>query len=503
VTLRRRLLVGLLALVAAGVAVSTVVTYRAVRVYLYDRLDQQLRDNVDILSFQLTGGQRGAPGPRPGTSVGPDPSSAPAGTWAAVVRPDGTIPTALCVGCFEGPFDAPRPQFDQDDLRHHHPVTVPAVGGGRFRLLSAPEPNGDTLVFAAPLDEVEQTIARLVGIQLAASAAVLAGVGLSAFFLIRGGLRPLKDMGRTATAIAAGDLSRRVDHTDERTEVGQLGAAFNRMLGRIESSFEAQQASEQRLRRFIADASHELRTPLTSIRGYAELFRRGASERPEDLAKAMRRIEEEAARMGVLVDDLLLLARLDQGRALDRKPVDLSRVAADAVDDARAVEPDRPITLDSPPTLVVAGDDLRLRQVLANLLANARQHTPPGTPVHVAVEGDGTAATVVVADQGPGLPPEQAERVFERFYRADAARSRAQGGTGLGLAIVSAIAEAHGGKATVDSHPGAGARFRVTLPLAGRGGDGVPPQAAAGAGPPAEAADVEGSQRQPAEGRPQ
>ena len=483
-TLRRRLLLGLLGLVAIGVAVSTVATYRSVRVFLYDRLDQQLIDNVEILSFQLTGGERGrGPGPRPGTSVTRDDSSAPVGTWAAVVRADGSIPTALCVGCTQEPFEAPRPDFDQDDLGHRHPVTVPgAGGGGRFRLVSVTEPDGQTLVFAVPLREVEQTIAKLVGIQLVAAAAVLGGLGVSAFILIRSGLRPLQDMSRTAAAIAAGDLSRRVEHTDERTEVGQLGVAFNRMLGRIETSFSSQQASEQRLRRFIADASHELRTPLTSIRGYAELFRRGAADRPEDLAKAMRRIEEEAARMGVLVDDLLLLARLDQGRALERTPVDLASIAADAVDDALAVEPDRPVTIQAPASLVVPGDDLRLRQLAANLLSNARQHTPPGTPVHVSVERDGTAATLVVADEGPGLSAEQAERVFERFYRADAARSRAQGGTGLGLAIVAAIAEAHGGHASVDTGPGQGARFRVTLPLA------TPrSEAAAGTGAPAEA----------------
>ena len=475
---------------AVGVLISTLVTYRSVRVFLYDRLDQQLVDNVEILSFQLTGGQRGRPGPRPGTSIAENTSSAPVGTWAAVVKPDGSIPTALCVGCFDEPFDAPRPSFDRDDLHHRNPVTVPGTGGGgRFRLVSTDEPNGDVLVFAAPLHDVEQTIAKLVGIQLLAAAAVLVGVGLSAFLLVRGGLRPLQDMGRTAAAIAAGDLSRRVEHTDDRTEVGQLGVAFNRMLGRIETSFDAQQASEQRLRRFIADASHELRTPLTSIRGYAELFRRGAAERPEDLAKAMRRIEEEAARMGVLVDDLLLLARLDQGRALERRPVDLARVAADAVDDARAVEPDRPIDLEAPPGLVVTGDDLRLRQVFANLLANARQHTPARTPVHVTVVRDGESATLTVADEGPGLAAEQAERVFERFYRADAARSRAQGGTGLGLAIVAAIAEAHGGSAGVDSRPGQGARFRVTLPLVGPAEDAFRSEAAAGAGSPAEAGD--------------
>jgi two-component system OmpR family sensor kinase len=218
----------------------------------------------------------------------------------------------------------------------------------------------------------------------------------------------------------------------------------------------------------VADASHELRTPLTSIRGYAELFRRGAAERPADLEKAMRRIEEESVRMGLLVDDLLLLARLDQGRPLDRSPVDLVRVAADAVDDARAAAPERSISLEAPDRLVIEGDDLRLRQVAANLVANAYQHTPAETPVVVRVTTGEGEAVLEVADRGPGLDPEAAQKVFERFYRADPSRARSGGGSGLGLSIVAAIAEAHGGRATVDSTPGTGACFRVSLPTGHR-----------------------------------
>ncbi len=481
-TLRRRLLLGLLGLVALGLTAANLLTYRAVRSFLYDRLDQQLVDNVDVLSFQLTGGRLGGSGRPPGTTVAANPSSAPAGTWAGVVKPDGSISAALCIGCFESPTTGPRPEFGPSDLAARGPATVGGTqGAGRFRMVTVHEVTGDILVFAVPLHDVEQTIAKLVGIQILASIAVVGGVGLTAFFLVRQELRPLKDMGRTAGAIAAGDLSQRVGDTDERTEVGELGAALNRMLGQIEAAFAARQASEERLRRFVADASHELRTPLTSIRGYAELFRRGAAERPEDLAKAMRRIEEEAGRMGVLVDDLLLLARLDQGRPLDRTPVDLARLASDAVDDARAVEPERPITLETPSSLVVPGDEPRLRQVLGNLLANARQHTPAGTPVHVRVAAAGQAATIEVADQGPGLEPEKAARVFERFYRADPSRARAHGGTGLGLAIVAAVAEAHGGRAAVDTNPGRGARFRVELPLGPAAGNGQAP-AGSGAG---------------------
>ncbi len=246
------------------------------------------------------------------------------------------------------------------------------------------------------------------------------------------------------------------------------------MMQQIETAFAARAASEGRLRRFVGDASHELRTPLTSIRGYAELFRRGAADRPEDLAKAMRRIEEEADRMGSLVDDMLLLARLDQGRPLERQPVDLTRIARDAVDDARAVAPTRPIEYSPNGAIFVPGDEARLRQVMANLLQNANRHTPPGTPVHVRVVDDQTEAVIEVADEGPGMPTEDASRVFERFWRSDPSRTRASGGAGLGLSIVAAIADAHGGRAEVQSATGHGSIFRVHLPRAVP----VPPDAA-------------------------
>jgi two-component system, OmpR family, sensor kinase len=235
-------------------------------------------------------------------------------------------------------------------------------------------------------------------------------------------------------------------------------------MQQIESAFAARAASEGRLRRFVGDASHELRTPLTSIRGYAELFRRGAADRPEDLAKAMRRIEEEANRMGSLVDDMLLLARLDQGRPLERQPVDLTRITRDAVDDARAVAPDRPIDFSSNGAVFVPGDEARLRQVLGNLLQNANRHTPADTPVHVRVINTDDEAIIEVADEGPGMPTEDAGRVFERFWRSDPSRTRTSGGAGLGLAIVAAIANAHGGRAEVQSAPGTGSTFRVHLP---------------------------------------
>jgi two-component system OmpR family sensor kinase len=295
---------------------------------------------------------------------------------------------------------------------------------------------------------------------------VIGSVGALAWWVVRLGLRPLEEIGETASHIAAGDLTRRVERAEPRTEVGRLGLALNAMLSRIEEAFAERKASEERLRRFLADASHELRTPLTSIRGYAELFRRGADSRPEDLAKSMDRIEQESARMGLLVDDLLLLARLDQGRPIERDHVDLAALAADAVTDARAIDPNRDITLEAPPSAALEGDEVRLRQVTANLLSNALMHTPPGTPIEVRVAVDGTHATLEVADHGPGLHPDDVARVFERFYRSDPSRTRESGGAGLGLSIVKAIAEAHGGSVEVVTAPGQGATFKVALPLA-------------------------------------
>jgi two-component system OmpR family sensor kinase len=293
--------------------------------------------------------------------------------------------------------------------------------------------------------------------------AAIVGLGL---WLVRVGLRPLGRIESTAAAIAAGDLSRRIEDANPRTEVGRLGQALNTMLGQIEEAFAERTASEQRLRRFVADASHELRTPLSAVQAYAELFDRGARDRPEDLERAMAGIEREARRMGVLVDDLLLLARLDQGRPLARKQVDLAELAREAVDAARTLEPERPIELITPDRLTLAGDPDRLRQILDNLLANVRAHTPPASPATVRVMDEKSRGVVEVVDHGPGLSDEQAARVFERFYRGDASRSGDGGSSGLGLAIVVAIAAAHGGRASVDSTPGHGATFRVELPLA-------------------------------------
>jgi two-component system OmpR family sensor kinase len=301
-------------------------------------------------------------------------------------------------------------------------------------------------------------------------AVVLVLVGVGGALIVRQTLRPLREVEDVAESIAAGDLSQRVPEHPTSTEVGRLAASLNAMLSQIERAFAVQAASEERMRRFASDASHELRTPLAAVRGYAELYRQGAVTEKADLDGTMRRIEDEAARMGGLVEDLLTLARLDEQRDEKRLPVDLTVVAADAVQDARALDPDRAVRLtgrNGPlgPTNVL-GDEARLRQVVTNLVANALRHTPAGTPVELAVGHDDGYGIVEVRDHGGGIAPDHARKVFERFFRADASRQRSSGGSGLGLAIVAAIVGAHGGQVGVSQTPGGGATFAVRLPLA-------------------------------------
>jgi two-component system OmpR family sensor kinase len=323
-------------------------------------------------------------------------------------------------------------------------------------------------VAAIPLTDTLSTLNALLAVEIVIGAVVLGATAVLALLIIQLGLRPLRRMGEAAGVIAAGDLSRRVEPATPKTEIGRLGLALNAMLSQIEAAFGQSKASEQRLRRFIADASHELRTPLTSIRGYSEMLRRGAAESAADADLARRRIEEESVRMSTLVDDMLLIARLDQGRPLETKPVNLQAIARDAVDDARAVAPQRDIKLDADEPIVVAGDDTRLRQVVGNLMRNALVHTPPATPIEVAVTTEDSVARMSVSDHGPGLRPDQLERIFEPFYRADPSRSRDSGGAGLGLSIVNAVVVAHGGHVTVKETSGGGATFEVELPLASK-----------------------------------
>ncbi|WP_432540407.1 sensor histidine kinase [Kineococcus sp. SYSU DK002] len=340
---------------------------------------------------------------------------------------------------------------------------------------------GDTLrdgslqVTGVPLADVDRTLLTVVGVE---AAVVLGGVALAAVagsLLVRRDLAPLRRVAATAARVSEleldrgeVDLSLRVPDadTDEGTEVGKVGVALNRMLDNVGSALEARHESEQRVRQFVADASHELRTPLAAIRGYAELTRRSREPVPDDVRHALGRVESEAVRMTGLVEDLLLLARLDSGRPLDREPVDLTMTVLDAVSDARVAGGDHTWRLDLPGEAVeVVGDPGRLHQVLVNLLANARTHTPPGTTVTVGLVPDGDRTHVDVVDDGPGIPEDLRPRVFERFARGDSSRSRAAGSTGLGLAIVQAVVASHHGTVTVDSVPGRTA-FRVTLPTA-------------------------------------
>ncbi len=466
-SLRARLLITSVALVALGLVASNAATYRYLSRFLLHRVDEQL------VAAERAAGAALSIGEGPGGGHGVPGAFLPSGTYAAYVTGGGRVADSVILVRFPGqaysrpvlPSSLPGSATSRTTAPRTFSARSIDPGFSTYRVLAAGiGPGQGTLVVAIPLAEVTATLHRLVVVAIVVSAVVLLLVAGLALWLVRVGLRPLQGIGDTAGAIAAGDLSRRVEPADERTEVGRLGLALNSMLTQIEAAFDERRASEDRLRRFVADASHELRTPLTSIRGYAELFRRGADARPRDLARSMGAIEAEARRMGVLVDDLLLLARLDQGRPLEREPVDLAAVAGAAVESARTIAPDRPVELLVEGSSTVPGDEGRLRQVIDNLLDNARVHTPAGTPVRVRLRTEDGRVVLVVEDEGPGLPPEVEARAFERFYRGDPTRSRDTGGAGLGLSIATAIVEAHGGGITASTREGPGARFEVRLP---------------------------------------
>ncbi|MDP9329907.1 MAG: HAMP domain-containing histidine kinase [Actinomycetota bacterium] len=464
-SLRARLLIVTVALVGAGLLSADVATYHRLSGFLVRKVDEQLVAAQPAVAFAL---EHGVMGPGPGTGPDHGNPSIPIGTYAAFCDDTGRILASQFLnGRSSAPPILPSDLPDSASAGTVATFSSPAADGSAdYRVFGrgVAQPPG-TIVVAIPLAETRSTLHGLFAAQVLIGLVVLLTAGGLASWLVRIGLRPLDGIGETAGAIAAGDLSKRVEPADDRTEVGRLGLSLNAMLAQIEAAFDERRRSEERVRRFAADASHELRTPLTSIRGYAELFRRGAATRPEDLAKSMTRIEAEAARMGVLVDDLLLLTRLDQGRPLERETVDLARIVTDAVDAARVINPERPFDLEVPPTLPMTGDEGRLRQVVDNLLDNARVHTPAETAVHVALVVEGTEAVLTVTDDGPGLDPKVAARAFERFYRGDPARSRSTGGAGLGLSIVAAIVEAHGGtvRAITDR---SGATFEVRLSIA-------------------------------------
>src|ERR1700760_1568719 len=505
--LRVKLITALLALVALALAIISFTSTAVFQRYLENQADSQLKSLMTNTQNRLSPGEN-----RGGYQGQYIPTT---GFMVEVLDANGN---RLSGGMSSTTGSPPAVPASTTWLHAHEnrPVTVPARSGNdSWRILFVQIPNVPvqytqdgptytetlTLVVGEQIGNIDRPIGYLGWLDLVVSVAIMLGLGVVSVAVVRTNLRPLDDIEETAQDIAAGHLDRRVPDRDPRTEVGRLGQSINTMLTQIETAFPAQQASEEAgvqseagMRGFIAAASHELRTPITAIRGFAEYYRqRGGvispeegsrgSLAPEDLDRIMQRVEGEAARMGVLVEDLLLLARMDQQRPIEHRPVDLLVLAADAVQDSRMIAPGRIIKLDVEPgrAFLVNGDEARLRQVIANLTSNALKYTPDGSPIDVRLRAGRMpgqphfpggpapsvpAAILEVADQGPGLTPEQAQRVFERFYRADTHRNRNSGGSGLGLAIVSALVAAHGGTATVESEPGQGATFRITLPLA-------------------------------------
>ncbi|MGE3270558.1 MAG: sensor histidine kinase [Chloroflexota bacterium] len=408
------------------------------------------------------------PSPQPLPTEDIDPTGRPVALL--VYGPDGEVLLDAPSGKRGAPDPPPRlppaPSPALDALVRRI-ITVPAVDGSlTYRVLIRKGPRGEYRIIAASLRGVNATIAQLVQALLLGGAAALLAATLASIWLIRRGLAPVSQMIDTASAIAGGDLSRRVRDAEPTSELGRLGTALNEMLVQIERGVQARVENEERLRQFVADAAHELRTPLTSLRGYAELYQQGACQDAEAVDGVMRRISAASSRMARLVDDLLLLARMDHQDRIQLETVDLLALVRDAVADFRVVQPDWPVTLQLDGPATVLGDRVRLHQIVGNLLANARTHTPPGTPVEVSVQVSHGYACLTIADRGPGIPLEDQPRVFDRFWRADPSRVRRTGGTGLGLAIVSSLVQAHDGTVSLTSAPGQGAAFTVRLPLA-------------------------------------
>jgi two-component system OmpR family sensor kinase len=472
-TLRLRLVLGLLALSTFGLTAFGVATYEVYARAEYGRLDDQIRSSVPIVGFQARESAGLETGPRPSGNRFPDGSIrrapsivVPPGTYGELRSSTGAVlgrPVQFSTS--DGVPDLPKGPTPAPN--GHYFDTGSATGSGGWRVyVTNDRVSPNLLVVAVPLTEVRASLRRLVLIETAAVMLLLSILAAGSWLILRRGLRPLELMATTARSITSGDLSQRVD-VAPHTEVGELGAALNTMLGEIEGAFREREATEQRLRQFLADASHELRTPLTSIQGFAELFRLGEDQDHVDLPVILRRIEEESARMKVLVEDLLLLARLDETRPSERLPVDLAVLAADACSDAVASDPTRPVSLHAPEPAMLLGDTDHLRQAIGNLVSNALHHTPPGTPIEVGadlVDGD---AVVTVRDHGPGLDEAARAHVFDRFWQADDARAGTR--SGLGLAIVEAIAHEHGGHATAGNADGGGAIFTLRLPVTAAG----------------------------------
>ncbi len=495
-SIKARLVIMISVLVTAAFVLTGVVAVRATRAGMIDRVDDTLfaiQSKSGPNGRDDKGGSKSPASPSNLDSVSDTQDNGGGGdfykrgTAAFTIEPNGNFTNVVPSGYPDDPDPLPDlSSYDRGELasRVGEVFTSAAVNNGpEYRVLLQSGSQGRINAVAAPLGDVETTIRNLTLILGILGVIVLLVITGLVWLVIQRSLAPIDSMITTAGLIASGDLSQRVDVEDEHNEVGSLGRALNAMLIRIEASFTAKEASERRLRQFVADASHELRTPLTSIRGYSELCRSGAISTPEETRRVMQRIESESTRMGHLVEDLLLLARLDQGRPLRHEMVDLVELVDNAVMDARAGAPEQPIGYDYDQEAFVIGDADRLKQVVENLLANARIHTPSSTPVHVEVRALPESVEITVSDEGPGISPEDAERIFDRFYRADSSRARSSGGVGLGLSIASSIVAAHGGEIRLNTNAGEGAVFTVSLARAQKGapvlGDGAASRASA------------------------
>ena len=476
-TLRGRLIAGLMLLLAIACAVVGAVSYFATSRFLLNQLDGQLQASARLY---VDACQRDH-GPPPGGSypgAGGDGDGGPCGTFPG--QSQGTLDAYLSDGISTEAVVSGKCDLTAAETRalaavprdgQPHTVDLPSLDDA-YRLLAANGPDGSALVTGMPMASMESTLHNLEIAELAVFAGVLVLAGVLGTGLVGTSLRPLRRVAATASRVTELPLAdgrttlpERVPDTNPGTEVGKVGIAFNRMLGHVEAALSRRAASEARLRRFAADASHELRTPLAAIRGYAELARRHPGPVPGEVAHALSRVEAEAGRMSVLVDELLLLARLDAGRRLEAEPVDLTRLAIDAASDAQAAGQEHHWVLELPDEpVMVRGDERSLHQVLGNLLSNARAHTPPGTTVTVRLAtGGGQRVELSVTDDWPGIPAALQPDLFGRFVRGDSSRSRASGGAGLGLAIVNAVVAAHQGTVALASRPGL-TRFTITLP---------------------------------------
>jgi two-component system OmpR family sensor kinase len=475
-TLRARLIGGLLALLALSCATVGLVTYTHLHSVLIGQLDTELTSAntryAGCFSPTADHDHHGLGEPLPGSQPDECAQQQVTAAFTAVIAPPRVVTDAYLAGTGGSCHLSAADQAEVASVPVGRFVTVDLTSYGEYRM-TASNSRAGTIVTGLPLAPVTHTLRQVAIAELAVFLAALVMTGVIGTAWVRFSLRPLRRVAATATRVtllplSSGEVSlpERVPDANPGTEVGQVGAAFNRMLGHVEAALARREASETRLRTFAADASHELRTPLAAIRGYAELARRRGGTLPDEVAQALGRVESEAVRMGELVDELLLLARLDAGRPLVSEPVDLTRLIIDATSDARAAAAGHRWQLELPEEpVIVGGDEQRLRQVLANLLSNAARHTPARTEVTIALTtGSASSAVISVTDNGPGIASDLLPDVFERFVRGDSSRSRAAGSSGLGLAIVHAVTVAHGGSADVTSRPGE-TRFTITLPV--------------------------------------